>query len=44
MLRTIEESLSRTQLLQLEKFGGRVNKLGANFALCNANGELVLLC
>ena len=44
MLRTIEESLSRTQLLQLEKFGGRVNKLGANFAFCNANGELVLLC
>jgi hypothetical protein len=44
MLRTIEESLNRTQLLQMEKFGGRVNKLGANFAFCNANGELVLLC
>lgn len=44
MLRTIEESLSRTQLAQLNKFGSRVNKLGANFAFCNANGELVLLC
>lgn len=44
MPRTIEESLSRTQLVQLEKFGGRVNKLGANFAFCNANSELVLLC
>ena len=44
MPRTIEESLGRTQLLRLEKFGGRVNKLGANFAFCNANGELVLLC
>lgn len=44
MLRTIEQGLSRTQLLQLEKFGGRVNKLGANFAFCNTNGELALLC
>ncbi len=44
MLRTIEEGLSHTQLVRLEKLGDRVNKLGANFAFCNANGELVLLC
>jgi anti-anti-sigma factor len=28
----------------LEKFGGRVNKFGANFAVCDVNGELSLLC
>jgi len=43
MLRTIDESLSRTHLDQLEKFGSRVNKLGANFAFCTADGEVVLL-
>ena len=44
MLRTAEENLSCAQLVQLKKFGSRVNKLGANFAFCNAKGELVLLC
>jgi HD-GYP domain-containing protein (c-di-GMP phosphodiesterase class II) len=44
MLRTIEESLSCAQLVQLKKFSSRVNKLGANFAFCDADGELVLLC
>lgn len=44
MLRTAEENLSCAQLIQLKKFGGRVNKLGANFAFCKADGELVLLC
>ncbi|MCJ7729984.1 MAG: HD domain-containing protein [Sedimentisphaerales bacterium] len=44
MLRTAEENLSCAQLVQLKKFGSRVNKLGANFAFCKADGELVLLC
>ncbi len=33
-----------SQLRELEKFGGKVNKFGVNFAVCNADGELVLLC
>jgi HD-GYP domain-containing protein (c-di-GMP phosphodiesterase class II) len=28
----------------LESFGGKINKLGVNFAVCNADGELALLC
>jgi HD-GYP domain-containing protein (c-di-GMP phosphodiesterase class II) len=28
----------------LECFGARLNKLGVNFAVCNADGELALLC
>lgn len=28
----------------LEKFGARVNKIGANFAVCSPEGELYLLC
>jgi HD-GYP domain-containing protein (c-di-GMP phosphodiesterase class II) len=44
MLRTAEENLSCAQLVQLKKFGSRVNKLGANFAFCKADGEMVLLC
>ena len=28
----------------LEGFGGKINKLGVNFAVCNTDGELVLLC
>jgi putative nucleotidyltransferase with HDIG domain len=42
MLRTIEESLSCAQLVQLKKFSSRVNKLGANFAFCNADDQLLL--
>jgi len=31
-------------LRELERFGGRVNKFGVKFAVCSADGELVLLC
>ncbi len=43
-LDTIRKSLSSPQLRKFERFGGKVNKLGVNFAVCNADGELVLLC
>jgi len=33
-----------SQLSELKKFGGKVNKFGVNFAVCDVDGELVLLC
>ena len=33
-----------SQLHQLESFGAKINKFGLNFAVCNADGELVLMC
>ena len=44
MLNTIDKSLSSSQLHELKRFGGKINKFGVNFAVCNANGEIVLLC
>ncbi len=44
MLDTIRKTLSRTQRRELESFGSRINKFGANFAVCDAEDELVLLC
>jgi HD-GYP domain-containing protein (c-di-GMP phosphodiesterase class II) len=44
MLHTVEESSGYAELIRLKKFGSRVNSLGANFAFCNADGQLVLLC
>jgi HD-GYP domain-containing protein (c-di-GMP phosphodiesterase class II) len=44
MLDTVKKSLGPSQLCELEKFGGRINKFGVNFAVCDAGGELVLLC
>ena len=44
MLNIVEKTLSSLQLRQLEKFGDRVSKFGVNFAVCDANGKLVLLC
>ncbi len=35
---------TRSQLHQLESFGAKINKFGLNFAVCNADGELVLMC
>ena len=40
----IGKSLGPSQLHGLEKFGGRVNKFGVNFAVCDGDGELILLC
>jgi len=44
MLDVVRKSLGPSQLRELEKFGGRINKLGFNFAVCDADCELVLLC
>jgi len=44
MLDTISKSLGSLELQELKRFGERVNKLGANFAVCDGNGELILLC
>lgn len=44
MLDTVRETLSLSQRCELESFGARINKFGANFAVCNAADELILLC
>lgn len=44
MLTTISKSISSPELRRLRTFGQKVNQLGANFAVCDAKGELVLLC
>ena len=44
MLDTVSKILSSLQLRELERFGRRANKLGVNFAVCDVNGEVVLLC
>ena len=44
MLDTISKSLGSLELQELKRFGERVNKLGANFAVCDGNGDLILLC
>ena len=36
--------LTSSQLSELESFGAKINKLAVNFAVCNAEGELALLC
>ncbi|MCK4914038.1 MAG: HD domain-containing protein [Planctomycetes bacterium] len=41
---TIGEKLSLSQLQQLKQFGEMINELGANFAICNAAGEILLRC
>ena len=44
MLDTVRKTLSLSQRRQLESFGAKINKFGANFAFCNTEDELVLLC
>jgi HD-GYP domain-containing protein (c-di-GMP phosphodiesterase class II) len=45
MLDTVRKTLIQTRRCELESFGARINKFGANFAVCNAEeDELVLLC
>ena len=36
--------LNPAQQKQLEKFGRRINRLGANFAVCSEEGDLLVLC
>jgi len=37
-------TLSQSQRQTLERFGRRVNRLGANFAVCSHHGDILLLC
>src|SRR4030042_2725785 len=43
MLSTIERNLSQLQLRGLKRFGSSVNKLGVNFAACDAADKVILL-
>jgi len=36
--------LGPSQLRALEEFGGRITRFGVNFAVCDTDGEIVLLC
>lgn len=44
MTNTIRKKLDTLAMRDLKRFGERVNRLGADFAVCNSDGELVLLC
>jgi len=44
MLDTARKTLSLSQRRQFESFGVKINKLGFNFAVCNNDDEVVLLC
>jgi HD-GYP domain-containing protein (c-di-GMP phosphodiesterase class II) len=43
MLDTGRNTLTSSQLHELEAFGDRINRFGVNFAVCNAKGEFILL-
>jgi HD-GYP domain-containing protein (c-di-GMP phosphodiesterase class II) len=43
-LDTVGRSIIFSQRRQLESFGERVKKFGVNFAVCDADGQLILLC
>jgi HD-GYP domain-containing protein (c-di-GMP phosphodiesterase class II) len=44
MLDAGKNTLTAAQLRELEVFGNRISRFGVNFAVCNASGELILLC
>ena len=44
MSKNIEKKLDSSRLRELEKFGSRITKLGLNFAVCEPQGKVVLLC
>jgi HD-GYP domain-containing protein (c-di-GMP phosphodiesterase class II) len=44
MLLTETNRLSRLQTEQLQKFGEGVNRLGADFAVCDSQGSLIFAC
>jgi HD-GYP domain-containing protein (c-di-GMP phosphodiesterase class II) len=44
MLSTTVKNLSSTQIDKLKKFGNMTNEFGADFVVCNAEGEVTLLC
>jgi len=44
MLHNIENKLDSSRLRELEKFGSRINKLGLNFAVCDLQSNVLVLC
>jgi putative nucleotidyltransferase with HDIG domain len=44
MLDTIKRDVNSLQVRALKGFGGRINRLGVNFAVCNVDSEVILLC
>jgi HD-GYP domain-containing protein (c-di-GMP phosphodiesterase class II) len=44
MLDAMTKSLDRSQLRELEKFGGRITRFGVNFAVCDADGAILVSC
>lgn len=44
MLNTIDKKLTSAQLRTLKSFGSRITKFGVNFAVCNSQGQIQLLC
>jgi HD-GYP domain-containing protein (c-di-GMP phosphodiesterase class II) len=44
MLEATDKKLDTSQLRRLKEFGSRVNRFGANFAVCDGNGEMIVLC
>ena len=44
MVDIIRKSINTSELHELEKFGGRINNYGVNFAFYNTDGDLALLC
>jgi len=43
MLKTVQKELTPSQIDRLEEFGRRVNSLGANFAVCDSEGNIIQL-
>ncbi len=41
---TVGRSIIFSQRRQLESFGERIKKFGVNFAVCDVDGQLILLC
>jgi HD-GYP domain-containing protein (c-di-GMP phosphodiesterase class II) len=44
MLSTTVKNLSSTQINKLKKFGSMINEFGADFIVCDADSEVILLC
>lgn len=43
ILNTADPGLGASQVVELRKFGEKVNRLGVNFAVCDSNGEMICL-
>jgi HD-GYP domain-containing protein (c-di-GMP phosphodiesterase class II) len=43
-MNTVRKSLGPSQMRELERFGSGINKFGVNFAVCDTEGELAVLC